>query len=490
MVEKIKNTNFILAFKIIYLLQVFMAFNCFTFSSKYLSVSSLIVILTGVALLCWRLVRYKEYIYCKYLGILFLFMVSYAITMIANYKYGIWGNIKGGIWMTFQFFLLYCISEKDDIVKIKHEFKIMLGCLISYTTLCSFAGIFMLIKQFGGRFNFEDGTGSFYGFIWGRLWGCYTDPNHGAIITAAAVLAALYLLFEVKKVYQKVIICGTAVLNYLYIVFSDSRSTKISLTLAVFVILVFLMIMQFRSIEKKDSIFRGIIVILITVLFYFSFGEVKNGYNYYVQKSVEKQIEAEELNEDNPKIEESDEDSLTTEEKADIEKEKVESLTVGREEDIKQDFSNRRFDIWKSGIQIFNENKLLGISFRNISSYANREMPDIYIVNNDYGDFDSFHNVVVDVLVSQGILGIVIIVIMGIVFLVYCFKKLVLEKLCCVREIRILFALMILLLADSMFISEIFYVNSPETVLFWMFLGYLMYFIKKNEKNGETIKHV
>lgn len=400
-------------------------------------------------------------------------MISYGISMIINYKYGILGNIKGGIWMTFQFFLLYCISEDDDIQKIKHEFKIVSCVLIGYTALCSFLGIVMMSMQFGGRFNFADGTGSFYGFIWGRLWGCYTDPNHGAVITAAAIIAAIYLMFNVEKIYQKVLIGSSIVLNYLYIVFSDSRSSKISFSLAVCVVLFLAMIAQVKNLSGKKYVFRGVFVILITVLIYFSFSGIKNGYNYCIKKSVEREI----MNE-------------VTEEKVIIEKEKVDSLKIGREQDIQEDFSNRRFDIWKSGLQIFNDNKLVGISFRNILPYTKANLPETYIVNNDHGEFDSFHNVVVDVLVSQGIFGIAVIVVMGIVFGIYWFKQLVLKKRCQVMEVKITFGLTILLLADSMFISEIFYVNSPETVLFWMLLGYLMYFIRKNDNNEEVEENV
>ena len=160
---------------------------------------------------------------------------------------------------------------------------------------------------------------------------------------------------------------------------------------------------------------------------------------------------------------------------------------IGREGDIEQDYSNRRFDIWKSGFEIFKENPVFGITFRNILSFTRTEMPETYIVNNDQGDFDSFHNVVVDVFVSQGIFGIILIVAMGILFGKYLIEEIFIgRKMDC--EIRVTFLMVIALLVASMFISSIFYINSPETILFWMSLGYLVYLIENSELNAKNVE--
>ena len=151
--------------------------------------------------------------------------------MLVNWKYGYIGNIKGGMWMTFQFFLLYLMETEEQENKYIHELKVLSSVLIIYTFVCSFLGVLMTIFSYGGRFNFEDGTGTFYGFIWGRLWGCYTDPNHGALITAVAVFLAIYLFQSTQKIILKIILSISIIINYLYLVFSDSRSAKISFTI-------------------------------------------------------------------------------------------------------------------------------------------------------------------------------------------------------------------------------------------------------------------
>lgn len=49
-----------------------------------------------------------------------------------------------------------------------------------------------------------------------------------------------------------------------------------------------------------------------------------------------------------------------------------------------------------------------------------------------------------------------------------------------------LFSGCITIVASSMFVSEILYVNNETTVVFWTLWGFLMYFIYKNKESGEV----
>ena len=458
-----KKINYTLLFKVFYLLHVLLAFNCFLYRMKILDYTSILITVMGIILLINRVRNIKNNVSYKFLWILILFLFSYVISMLVNWKYGYIGNIKGGMWMTFQFFLLYLMETEEQENKYIHELKVLSSVLIIYTFVCSFLGVLMTIFSYGGRFNFEDGTGTFYGFIWGRLWGCYTDPNHGALITAVAVFLAIYLFQSTQKIILKIILSISIIINYLYLVFSDSRSAKISFTIGCMVW--FYWFLRGRKKEQKvyKKILNGVLIVLVTLGVYISFGVVKNIYNSYVV-SCEQSEQLENI------------------QTMEVGKEK----TLGREADIEEDYSNRRFDIWKSGAELFNENKIVGITFRNIVSYAETEMPDTYIISNDYGKFNSFHNVVIDVLVSQGIIGIVIFFVLGMAIFIYAVKKMIFEEKYKSLECQILFPIILLLAIDSMFISAIFYVNSPETVLFWSLLGYFVWFLGKKEEKKCT----
>ena len=492
----IKKVNFLLIFKIFYLIHVLLAFNCFTFKSRILDVTSILILLFGAAILFYKLLHYKELFKCKFILLWLLFFVSYAITMFVNYKYGLIGNIKGGVWLAFQCIILFCIEQSYEQSTVKKELKVISAVLITYTAVCNLIGLIMMIRSYGGRFFYDDGSMSCYGFIWGRLWGCYTDPNHGGLITAVAILAAIYLILISKKLWIKIIYSVSIVLNYLYIVFSDSRSSKLSFVLAFFVLS--LLTIGFYSKRttgrwKKAGLYISALV--VTAIVYFSFNGTKNFYNYCIIQSVEENIEEIEIvieSEDAAMNEVADE-SKEAEIVESVEQEKqdiIEQKTVGREQDIENDFSNRRFDIWGSSIEIFDNNKVFGVGYRNILDYAKTELPDTYIVNNDHGEFDSFHNVIFDVLASQGIVGMVIVLALGISILCFSIKGIFIKKAGRNIEVAVLLSMVIVLLAGSMFVSAIFYVNSPETVLFWTLLGYLVYSIEKYTDYGVDEKDV
>lgn len=453
-----RKINFVLGFKVIYLLHVLLAFNCFLFRNKILDYTSVLVIALGFILLLQRVRNLKEIISYKFMWLFLLFLISYGLSTVLNWKYGFFGNIKGGIWLTLQLLLLYFMEPERYAGEYKYELKVLSWVTIIYTAVCSLLGMFMAFFSFGGRMDFKDGTGTFYGFVWGRLWGCYTDPNHGALVTVVGIFLAIYLLFNVRKKNVKILLIVTIFLNFLYLVFSDSRSAKISFTIGCIVLIYLGLKVKVKKFDVKKKIMQIVITLVASLCIYMSFSGVKEAYNYCISALG---IGASQEEIDSGK-----------------------SKKIGREQDIEGDYSNRRFDIWGSGVEIFKEKPVTGIGFRNIISYAETELPDTYIVNNDYGKFDSFHNVVIDVLVSQGVIGIVLLLGIGISVFVYSVKKMFFEQKYKPLECRILFTIVLVIVIDAMFISAIFYVNSPETFLFWSMLGYLICFLK-GKRNEE-----
>lgn len=450
----INRSNGILIFKVFYLIHVLLAFNCFTFKMPVLNITSYILVIIGGVIIIEKIMRHKMNVSYKFLWILLSFLGSYFVSSVLSWQYGFSGNLKTMIWMTMQFLILYWVDYEQKSM-LKHEMHVFSGVVISYTTICNIIGIVMALLGYGGRYDYLDGSGTFYGFIWGRLWGCYTDPNHGGIITVVSIYIAIYFMKLVKQKYLRVILGVSVVFNFMYIVLSDSRSAKLSFVLGCFVWLC-LNIHKEKEIKKSVLIMRIVMCVIITIGIYGLFGITKQVYNSFVQ-TIWEMSEDKEMEEP--------------------------TQTIGREEDIEGDYSNRRFDIWNSGVEIYRENKMFGVSFRNLQPYAEQEMPDTYIVSNDYGKFDSFHNVLVDILASQGLIGIVLLTVFVMAVLIFVFKKLFLsghpKSLC----IQVLLVSVFVIAFDAMFISAVFYVNSPETVIFWAFLGYLIHSLNKEERS-------
>ena len=169
-----------------------------------------------------------------------------------------------------------------------------------------------------------------------------------------------------------------------------------------------------------------------------------------------------------------------------IRKEKdKQKLEIGRQSnDINGDVSNRRFAIWGSGLEIFKSKPLTGVTFRNYVPYAEDKLPDTYIVHNDFDKFRSMHNSFVDILVSQGILGVVIIAAYIILVLVLIFKNFFKFKGEKYKYHTVLLSIIAPIFASMMFYSETFYMNTGGAFLFWLALGYLIQSV--TSKNSEA----
>ena len=101
-------------------------------------------------------------------------------------------------------------------------------------------------------------------------------------------------------------------------------------------------------------------------------------------------------------------------------------------------------------------------------------------MNNDFNNFNTTHNVIIDVMVSQGILGLIILIgiFFNTIYLTFKGSKYIFNSENKEETILIL-SIIVAILTSSMFLSEIFYINNACTYLFWLSFGYYNYYINK-----------
>ena len=150
------------------------------------------------------------------------------------------------------------------------------------------------------------------------------------------------------------------------------------------------------------------------------------------------------------------------------------------------DVSNRRFDLWNNAFELFKTSPIFGISFGNNVTYAEEKLPNCYMLTNGFAVFDAFHNMFMDLLSSQGIVGTIMFLLIMISSLIYILKNYKFIKDEDILKCIALFSGCITIVASSMFVSEILYVNNETTVVFWTLWGFLIYFIYKNKESGEV----
>ena len=163
---------------------------------------------------------------------------------------------------------------------------------------------------------------------------------------------------------------------------------------------------------------------------------------------------------------------------------------IDRGYDLSEDISNRRFDVWKSGIEVFThsgKNMIFGLSYCGFTEYAQENMPDTYIVNNDYAVMITLDNEILNIMIANGIFGIISAVAFVGYILVFVIVKYRKEKKDEKYFVAIQLAILFPLACAAMFSSIMFYHFSPNAIMFWTVLGQLMAYLGAGKKTENEI---
>ena len=456
-------------FKIVYLILVLFSFNTLLLDIPYLK-NILVytsVVLGGIVII-YRLIHIKRFIQMKYIGLLFAFILSYGISMLLNIKYGFMDPLQAMVWMALQYFVLFLRDPDQTQKKSAKEFRILSWIFMLYTLLCSMLSFVMLLFGYSVK-NFDRNPVKLAGLIWGRLWGVYTDPNYAAVLAIIAIFIGIYLVKCYKSVFVK-ILCGiNAAFQIMYIAFSDSRTGLVCLCIggAFYTYARFLKMPKLKVKKLAGQAISVIAAICIFCVMFVIPKGIKSGYNKIIELAATVQ---------NPGVGDTEDENPKPNDKE-----------IGREQDIESDVSNRRFDLWKSGIEIFTKKPIFGVSMFNAVPFAQEQLPSTYLVNNDSGVFDSLHNTFLNVLIGQGVVGFTIMMIFAVLSSIFLLKGLFKmnsqTEYTEIVKIITLLSILVTIVVSMFFVGDVFYLNSGASFLFWSILGMMLTYF--NGKRGE-----
>ncbi len=446
-----KFQKIIFIYKLYMMIYLLAAFNGFLNGGILIKAGSVIGAIFGAALLVFMLFRWKRYWKMPNFILCILFLVSYMLSSLMNIKYGITENIQELMWMACQIGVLYIAGREYTSQMMKAELKILGSVYVVWCTAANIVSLTMI--SWGYEYGFTDAQNytHWLGYLRGRLWGVYDDPNHGATITVIAIFMMLYLWGIFQKRWQRVCIAASMVINLLYIGFSNSRTAVVCIGCG---LLCWCFLHTYN--QKKSAVKAVVFSLAVTALAVGGLSAFEP-INVQLFKSVQDQMVK--------KIEKSNNTETV---KSPIKK------TNARRNELKKDVSSGREDIWKSGIEIMGTSPVFGISFRNIVAYAEENLPKTYILNNEVVKYDSLHNMFVDVVVSQGIIGILIVFMMIGNTIRVMWKSL--SRLWGKDYSIIIFSFIIVvtMTVASQFYTYLFYLHAPQTFFFWLCMGYLM----------------
>ena len=448
-------------FKAMFLIHLLFCYNAYIVGTLISKIITVVAVVSGALLLLTRLTELKKILFSFEGAMLLLFMASYLVSVVLNIQYGYYEGLKYFIWLILLLGGVFWTNRDATHEQVRREIFFLCIILIGYAVVMNCISLGLLFARYSGFYNAADGRIYLIGFAyWGRLYGVYVDPNYGAVVSGAAILAACFCLTYVKKAWIRVLFVLSMIPSILNCAFSASRTGLVSLGIGG---AAFLFAYVWRK-GKKHHVLKalgaavcGLMAVIIILT-----GTV-SGYNKLMAG----------LASGSEKLE-------------DTEK-KQQELIIGRQTELNGDISNRRFDIWKSGWDIFKQKPVFGVGWGNNVEYVKQNIPDSYLINNDLATFDVFHNSFIDILVDQGIVGIVItLVFMGgvIVMLIKTFRR---------REydagvMALLFGGVAMLGFSGCVLSVLVYVNCGLSYLFWLFLGYLVYFCRRGDQEKGLVK--
>lgn len=448
------------AFKLSYLLLGIATFNSFLYGSPVQPMLVKLCLVLGVMTILGRIVWWKDYIKTPFWGILVVFCISFLISIIANWKYGAGiSDIKWLIWTAFLFLILYTCDSKRHISSYKKEFHFFAHVIILYSGVSAIISLYMMQTLYHVKWFTTGGEMMLAGFHWGRLWGIYTDPNYGGVLSTIAVLLCLYFCI-IKNGWKKISYALILGVDYVYILFSDSRTAELSLALSVVFWVIFSACIG--KWEKKKSILGILITVVAVGIFILGGSYAKTEYSEKIDAQI-KIIDAQKMQQTVP--EQNGKKPQKTERTANLE----------------QDATNGRIELWKSGIEIWKNRPLTGTGYNSFLPYVSENLPNTYAINNNQGQYVSLHNEYLNIMVYQGILGIVSFLTFGILVLYKWWKTVSKRNQLDYKYIGVLSANVLVVAIAMVFLMEGLYTNSPAAFVLWTFLGYLMQYTQNKE---------
>ena len=376
----------------------------------------------------------------KFLSLFGLLAGSHLLSAIFNRSGHLIGNVIEILFMV-TYILLFTMLESGQLKKlfdwIAYTIQIISfsSAIFAFTLLVSKVLILFKIGQ----------QSYYYGVMNGRLWGI-VNPNASAIFSYISIVLAMYLIHRGSKysVYLKL----NNVIQLVYFATMQSRGALLSLVL---------MIGFYSFFINRGKLAKRFLIFIVSALLV-SAANIGLSYvtSIYIFSGKATVLD---LNKGQ---------SYAETDSSVIKK-------TGELHLIETTPSGRTY-IWKNAIKMGSAKPIFGYGVRNVPDYYTKYFSKFEIQNSLIGG--NFHNILVTIFVSSGILGLVsFLLLLGYIikrFLTYLIvSKKNSEKLIMILFFGILFG--------QLFESQIMYSTNFINIIFWLIIGYGLVVCKRDE---------
>ena len=450
------------AFRIAYLLLVLASFNSLFAFTPGLSYGAYACAGWGGILIVARLLCWRRFVRFPRIWLLAVFLGGYALSAVLTAYPNVSESLQGITWLTLEFFLLYLWDAGDSFDDAKKGISAFAATLVVYVFVASVVSLCMAAIGFSCTDATDIMQQRNIGIVHGRLWGIYSDPNYGSILAVVSVLLSLLLLRRKRTPLRMGFVVLNGVVQIVYAALSGSRTGLLVLLVAFAATAVCLFCTQAKGLRPSTRLLAGcglaVVVLGGSLALYQGSVAAYNAFHVAANTSAAEQSALD--GSSSVREGSSGEDALPDE------------VGIAQREELAEDKSSGRLRIWGDAWRVFCDNPVFGVSYRSIGDYAQGMMPNSFIAHRGY---TSMHNVFLDIMVGQGLVGLVpfvLVLVFGAKDCVYLIKRsrgedAVIAVACS--------AVLGSILLSAFLYSEIVYINTAGSILFWTILGFMVF---------------
>lgn len=398
----------------------------------------------GGCLICARLLRVGRYRTMPLLLCAVLMWASYVFSGVMNLSYVTKKSFVYLILWSFYFFLVYTRPGDEPQEELLRDFRRASALFAAWTAALAAISFYMLATGYG--WAYRDPNNNDYevasGFFAGRLWGAFQDPIIGSNMCCAVIAMCVYWFRRHKNGWLRAGLVLLALAMLFYIAMSDSRNGMLCLGVVCAVYVLFWWFGRERERRGALAVLGLALAAAALVCAVLIPKAVQTGYNGLAAL-----------------------DGLRP---------------VDRGYDVSGDlgsFSNRRLDEWGSAVELGLSRPLTGVSFTGVVPYALEHLPETYIVNNDYWITNTLESEVFNIFAAQGFPGVLILLAWFALAVRMFFRDIRLVPRRLLPELALMTALVCEFIVSALFQGLMFYQQNPDTILFWLCFGDLLYLL-------------
>lgn len=419
----------------------------------------------------------RKFLKSKFSLLTTMFCISYFITIILNMSSDQFkANLIDWLFTCAIFFVLFGLNKDGNHME---DMKLINRLLLIMTTLSCLFGLLMLITNTNINFSYAGVTYQM-GFYANRMVGVFRNAIYPTAVIGVFCAILDYYLTDNKKIYYKIFLFSSIFINYAFFILQNSKGLYIgfifSLTFAI------LLIGMKKAYLKKMLINFFIVISLFfisipaTRTIFATANSIYQNINYISKNTDNSKSSAE-----NKKVptEKKSEENIQNESTQNKKAQQQNEIQFEREKPEYYDFMSGRTQIWETGINLFLKKPLMGYGpytvISQISAYNEKGL-------------SHFHNIIIESLVSVGLIGTVSLFAL-LLLIAYYYLKLYFSNFEEYSKNHIMLCIMCLLLfifIINMSDTTILFQTKMSSYVFWIYLGFFITELK-NCKNKFSI---